>query len=325
MRLGVTTVIALANQKPNFANINLSDNTLGDYAIHAIRTLLNNIPARSLGLASNMISHIGLSQIIEDLCKNQTLRALDLGVLEGSIRKNALGIEGAKLIAQLILSNKNIETLKLSDNDFTPAGGEFIGTALKNNKIIRNLKVAENDLKNSGIEKILEYGMLLESLDLSRNNIKACEKFLRYIQGNRNLKRLNLEYNELGPKGVEYIAQGIIYQQGGLVSLNLRGNGIRDRGLEILAEAINDSETLEELDIALNDLTPEGIQFLARILPDSQLKVLNLSRNLLGDESLIMLCNNRSLEKLDVSTSKISDKGVALALILVHSLHRVHH
>lgn len=185
--------------------------------------------------------------------------------------------------------------------------------------------MAENDLKNSGIEKILEYGMLLESLDLSRNNIKACEKFLRYIQGNRNLKRLNLEYNELGPKGVEYIAQGIIYQQGGLVSLNLRGNGIRDRGLEILAEAINDSETLEELDIALNDLTPEGIQFLARILPDSQLKVLNLSRNLLGDESLIMLCNNRSLEKLDVSTSKISDKGVALALILVHSLHRVHH
>lgn len=57
MRIGVTTVIALANLKPHYTTINLSDNTLGDYAIHAIRTLLNNIPLKSLSLASNMISH----------------------------------------------------------------------------------------------------------------------------------------------------------------------------------------------------------------------------------------------------------------------------
>lgn len=37
---------------------------------------------------------------------------------------------------------------------------------------------------------------------------------------------------------------------------------------------------------------------------------MNLSRNLLGDESLIMLCNNRILEKLDVSSSRVADQGV---------------
>lgn len=42
MRLGVTTLIALANQKPTFTTINLADNTLGDYAVHAIKTLLAN-------------------------------------------------------------------------------------------------------------------------------------------------------------------------------------------------------------------------------------------------------------------------------------------
>lgn len=46
-----------------------------------------------------------------------------------------------------MLSNKVIETLRLQDNDITPAGGELIGTALKNNNKIKNLKIAENDLR----------------------------------------------------------------------------------------------------------------------------------------------------------------------------------
>jgi len=110
-----------------------------------------------------------------------------------------------------------------------------------------------------------------------------------------------------------------------LVSLNLRGNGIRDRGLEILAEAISESDTLEHLDIALNDITPEGIVHLASILPNSRLKIINLSKNLLGDESLMLLCNNRTLEKIDVSSSRISDKGVYLIIyMLVHCLFRIY-
>jgi Ran GTPase-activating protein (RanGAP) involved in mRNA processing and transport len=74
-----------------------------------------------------------------------------------------------------------------------------------------------------------------------------------------------------------------------------------------LAAALYESESLSELDISLNDITPDGIKFLADVLPHSQLKVLNLNKNLLGDESMIMLCNNRILEKLDVSSSRVAD------------------
>lgn len=109
------------------------------------------------------------------------------------------------------------------------------------------------------------------------------------------------------------------------MSLNLRGNGIRDRGLEILAEAISESDTLEHLDIALNDITPEGIVHLASILPNSKLKIINLSKNLLGDESLMLMCNNRTLEKIDVSSSRISDKGVnSISLYLVYLIFRIY-
>lgn len=72
--------------------------------------------------------------------------------------------------------------MKLSDNDFSSAGGEFIGTALKNNRVLKHLKIAENDLRISGIEKLLDYGIYLESLDISKNSIKQTEKLMTYIQ-----------------------------------------------------------------------------------------------------------------------------------------------
>jgi Ran GTPase-activating protein (RanGAP) involved in mRNA processing and transport len=99
--------------------------------------------------------------------------------------------------------------------------------------------------------------------------------------------------------------------------LNLRGNNIRDEGLQVLSQAILQNETLEELDISLNDLTPVGICYLAEVLPTSGIRILNLAKNLLGDESLVMIANKIAnfkdqsrLERIDISSSRLADKGV---------------
>jgi hypothetical protein len=47
---------------------------------------------KSLNLASNMISGEGLELFLDDLIANTQLRHLDIGVVEGSMRKNSLGI-----------------------------------------------------------------------------------------------------------------------------------------------------------------------------------------------------------------------------------------
>lgn len=103
-----------------------------------------------------------------------------------------------------------------------------------------------------------------------------------------------------------------------MVSLNLKGNGIRDEGLHLISKVIlkiifltcyknalgkkisfiyiwkvlSENVTLEELDISLNEITPVGISYLAEVLPFSGIKNLNLSKNLLGDESLIIIADN---------------------------------
>lgn len=61
-----------------------------------------------MNLASNMISGDGLELLLEDLIKNTNLKQLDIGVLEGSIRKNSLGIQGAVCISALLIRNKTL-------------------------------------------------------------------------------------------------------------------------------------------------------------------------------------------------------------------------
>jgi Ran GTPase-activating protein (RanGAP) involved in mRNA processing and transport len=188
---------------------------------------------------------------------------------------------------------------------------------LKQNRTLKNLTLAENDLKSYGAEFIFKSATNLESLDLGKNYIKPNigPALKEYLEKNQNLKKLNLEYNELLATGVEHLANGLASSQR-LMSLNLKGNGIRDEGLEILSRALYDNKTLEELDVSLNEITPVGIQYLAESLISCNIKTLNLSKNLLGDESLIIIADCATgteglvLQKLDISSSRISDNGI---------------
>ena len=88
--------------------------------------------------------------MLDDLVHNTYLKTLDLGVIEGSIRKNSLGIDGARCLAALLIQNKTLECLKLEDNDIGIAGAEIIAIALKQNKTLKHLKLAENLIKTQG-------------------------------------------------------------------------------------------------------------------------------------------------------------------------------
>ena len=132
MRLGINSVIALSSgiEGRKIERLNLSDNSISDYCMHAIKTILKNSQLNALNLASNMISGEGLELFLDDLIENKDLKHLDLGVVEGSMRKNSLGIQGAVCISALLIKNKVLESLSINDNDLGPDGGECIGIAL---------------------------------------------------------------------------------------------------------------------------------------------------------------------------------------------------
>ena len=94
MRLGINSVIALSNgiEGKNIEKLNLADNSISDYCMHAVKNIMRNSNLKSLNLASNMISGEGLELLLDDLIENKEMKNLDLGVIEGSMRKNSLGI-----------------------------------------------------------------------------------------------------------------------------------------------------------------------------------------------------------------------------------------
>ena len=92
-------MIALSNsigQKKQLDKLNLADNSITDYGMHSVKNILKVCPQlKCRNLASNMISGAGLELIADDLCQNDAIKVLDLGVLEASMRKNSLGVGGA--------------------------------------------------------------------------------------------------------------------------------------------------------------------------------------------------------------------------------------
>ena len=97
-----------------------------------------------------MISEVGLSLILEEFIKNSYISMLNLGIEDGSIRKNSFGIDGARCLAAILLQNKTLETLLLEDNDIGINGAEILSIPLKKNKMLKHLKISENSIKTEG-------------------------------------------------------------------------------------------------------------------------------------------------------------------------------
>ena len=176
MRLGINSIIALSNSiqnRPQIDKLQLADNAITDYGMHAIKNIINSSRLTSLNLASNMISGEGLELFLDDLINNTSLKQLDLGVVESSMRKNSLGIQGAVCIAALLIRNQTIQSLAINDNDFGTDGGECIGVALSQNENLRVLKISENDLKSEGAIPIINSSGNLETLNLAKNNLRS--------------------------------------------------------------------------------------------------------------------------------------------------------
>jgi len=160
----------------------------------------------------------------------------------------------------------------------------------------------------------------LQSLDLGKNFIKSSigPALRKYVEVNKNLKKINLEYNELMAEGAEVFFEGAVHSL--LEEINIRGNAIGDRGLAMISNTFKFADvqldSLRVLNLSANDISSDGISSLISILSYTKITNLKLSKNLLGDDGIIELITNLKesasgeiMEKIDFSGCKMSDKG----------------
>ncbi len=118
--------------------------------------------------------------------------------------------------------------------------------------------------------------------------------------------------------------EGLLNESCSLEELNLKGNAIGNNGIHMIYETIQSNppiDKLKVLDLSCNELNDECIDSLIGMMDCLNLSSLNISRNHFGDEGLISFIKQLertatgiTLEKLDISSTKLSEKGFIFLL-----------
>ena len=105
------------------------------------------------------------------------------------------------------------------------------------------------------------------NFDLYRNNLQSlgCIEIAKLLPGNQHnqgfceLKRLNLEYNNITDEGVKHLSTALTHTNCTLNSLNLGANNITDEGVKHLSTALTHTKcTLNSLYLEANNITDKG-------------------------------------------------------------------
>ena len=128
-----------------------------------------------------------------------------------------------------------------------------------------------------------------------------------------NIRRLELEDNDIGEKGAEYIANAL--KKSKITWLSLLGNDIGDKGAEYIANALPNSK-IQILNLSGCNIGDKGAEALAKILPKSILLIeILLNSNRIGDKGAIAIANalpNSKIRFLNLDDNNIDDGGKKL-------------
>ncbi len=258
----------------------------------------------------------------------QTLRLMDLSM-------NRLGLDAARALARAPHLSQ-LHTLQLGYNALGDRGVIAISLsgALSG---LRSLDMTRVGMQQDGAEALArsvfagqlhalslganwlgEDGMValgsrvwpaLTALDLQENRIdQAGIEALAARAGWPALRRLDLRRNLLERAGARALAW---WSAPPLVSLNVQDNQLGDAGVHHLLESSR-WRALEELDLAENEVTAQGVLALTQALHLPNLRTLRLGQNALGPSAMQLWRADtlRALRVLELDRASLQDAGV---------------
>eukprot|EP00980_Cylindrotheca_fusiformis_P000617 scaffold154_cov129-Cylindrotheca_fusiformis.AAC.34 len=327
---------ALANimrfQVETLREVDLAQNPI---KVSGLMTLMDPLvhdhpPSRlhSLNLTKTMLGVQGATAIASLLNHNDSLKELNLS-------SNNLGTRGVKIIAPALQSNTCLESLNLSNNKINSKGGNVIAKAIENAAAsnIRILDISSNKIGDAGIHsfaKILTMDKQIEGFLAACTNLgpEGALHLANVLEFNYKLRHLNLQGNQIGSVGVEFLFEGLAKNQStALEKFDISYNSIGSEGAACVAQALTKNSKLTQLSLCGNGIGSRGCQDIAEALKyNLSLRELSLTNNQIescGAFSLAMALGKPTcrLEKLDWKENPISDDGL-LALGRVPQLRK---
>lgn len=225
-------------------------------------------------LAGNNIDHNGMSLLADALKCDKICTGLWL-------KRNPLGVEGAKHISSLLKENDTIEILDLQYTGLLDDGIKFIMEGLKYNKTLKHLYLDANGISEVGAQYIADYfGQLFENgglesiwLDMNRFGDKGAIILAKSLQTNTNLQRISIGSNRIEVDGIKALCEVFenhpklfMFYCGmhkATKDVNELCNRIGNDGLLHIINLIKKNPRIQLLNISHNDIDEKGLEILS--------------------------------------------------------------
>lgn len=274
---------------------------------------------RSLSLAHNPFTSVGLNQILEPLL---SLSPQATNLIHLDLTDTQLGSKGGRVIAQLLRNNSTLQELNLTNNYIGTNGIRAIVPELTTNYSLQLLNLSYNNIKSRGatlLAHALEESTSvcnLKSLNLTGNGLghKGMQILSRMLTANRTIESFYAGTNNIGPEGAAHLSFAM-KRNYALRLLHINDNNIGPSAASLLFDQLrDDNRTLENLNIAGNNIGTQGASDLTAVFTQNAvLTNIDLSGNRIGSDGVLLLMDalsyNISLVHLHLSNNRIDDRG----------------
>jgi len=148
---GAVKLAAGLGKNTTLTNLNMSHNPIGVHVkgVTAVAKLLEVHSLTQLELRDCRISGQGARELAAALCKNSTLKHLNLNI-------NPIGMEGASSISEMLQHNTSLEVLDLRNESVGEEGVHQLINSLKHNQTLRELYLPKT-YKTENSDHIIEW------------------------------------------------------------------------------------------------------------------------------------------------------------------------
>jgi Ran GTPase-activating protein (RanGAP) involved in mRNA processing and transport len=266
---------------------------------------------------------VGLHRFLRELERNTTVTNL-------AIRKSGLSREDVQQLTAVLRQNRALQSLDLTSSALGSAGLAEIAPALYHNTSIKTLDLSNNGLNDvesaNVLRELLRRNESITSLCLCRItfglNAAAARSIFEGVRSNTALQQLDLRGCGLGDQGISILANALTLRNAGLLELHINHNQITSVGVRALLDnGVDAVKTLTKLCLAGNPIRSEGATILADALGRNampNLQRLNLHRCGIENNGCVALVSaleqKSSLQILDLKYNDFGERGfMALA------------
>ncbi|KAK2969454.1 hypothetical protein RJ640_011351 [Escallonia rubra] len=295
--LDVMNIFSKALEGCVLKSLNLSNNAMGEKGVRAFGTLLQSQHSlEELYLMNDGISEEAARAVSELIPSTEKLRVLhfhnNMTGDEGAVAisevvklsplledfrcsSTRVDVEGGIALSEALAKCPHMKKLDLRDNMFGVEAGLVLSKSLSKHANLTEVYLSYLNLEDEGaiaIADILkETAPLLEVLEMAGNEITAEAAFslAACIAGKQFLAKLNLAENELKDDGVIKISKALEEGHDELKEVDMSSNSLSRVGAKVLAEVVVKKPRFELLNINVNFISDEGIDFLNTIFKKS--------------------------------------------------------